>query len=829
MLLLLLLLAQAPDAPASELALLPDGGLPPLTEDGGLPHVADFDAGFSLLVAEEAGEDAGVDAEPGEEPLTAPPNVTPVAPPLSMPLRIAISQALVGRFATNTCERPAAESPFERLSARFAGATAGRGPPPLLFDAGDLLGTSAIGRLAVDADVTRLSEAVAALGLQARALGRRDLAGGREQLIGFTRALGARGVPTVLTNLWCEGDATALCDVVMTGDEAPLLIDTVAGRVAFIAAVSPAALRELAQGPGRGITLTPPADAIAEATRRARALGADRVVAIYDPATGAELDDTLALSRALDAESIPDVIFVSGVADRFSSALTASGNALLVATRPAEVVLAELRDVHAHTHTLALSTPVAPAPAIADYARDLNHALCERYDVRFSGGKLPKPLERADAAALVLDVLRAQARAEVALVNAASISPNAPWPLREALTPLDLMQVLPFDNTLRTTALKGAKLTSLLAAATARGYFIRGAVKGDAGWKINGRAVESDQQYRVVTSDFVVDKLGEEFGKPAPVFRSVAGGTVRDLVTAWLGAARAGEELANPVDPARRTRWALTYRLQLDLTSVSVSNPDTAIFTDTQLARGQALSLVGETEFRAIGDHPAYSIDHDARLRYGIARTIGTDGTNSGLQNNVDLLTARTLAYARTLFGPSRWYLPRPYADVYLESELTRPDTRPYHHLQLLPQGGVRFELVPTFSLYVGGGMTWEVFARAEQLTPPVPPAAGVLVGGWLLKPTRLVQLGERWVELESNLDVFARDLGGPAQVQARGRVRLFFPLFSVLSLTATYDLFLRYVRTGAVGAWKDQVGVSNDVYVGLSVALGQSFQSFAF
>jgi hypothetical protein len=181
------------------------------------------------------------------------------------------------------------------------------------------------------------------------------------------------------------------------------------------------------------------------------------------------------------------------------------------------------------------------------------------------------------------------------------------------------------------------------------------------------------------------------------------------------------------------------------------------------------------------------------------------------------------------LFGPPKWYLPRPYADLYLESELTRPDTRPYHHLQLLPQGGVRFELVPTFSLYVGGGMTWEVFARADQLTPPVPPAAGVLVGGWLLKPTRLVQLGERWVELESNLDVFARDLGGPAQVQARGRVRLFFPLFSILSLTATYDVFLRYVRTGGVGAWKDQVGVSNDVYVGLSVAIGQAFQSFVF
>ncbi len=810
--------------------MLPDGGLPPLSEDGGLPYIDDADAG---VVTTENGDGgvptaAQVDRELGEEPVTAPPEVKPVVPPLPKPLRIGISQALVGRFATSTCERPVSESPFERLSARFAGA-AGKGPPPLFFDAGDLLGTSAMGRLAVETDVGRLAEAVASLGLQARALGRRDLAGGRQKLIDFTRAIGERGVPTVLTNLWCEGDATALCDVVLTGSEPPLLIDTPAGRVAFISAISPAALRELAQGPGQGIILKPPAEALGEATRLARSLGAGRVVAVYDPATGAELDDIVSLAKALDAASSPDLIFVSGVADRFSSAVTAGGNTLLVAARPAEVVVAELRDVHAHTHTLSISSPTSAAPVVEDFARDLNHALCERYDVPFASGQLPQELDRNAAAALVLDILRDHARAEVALINAASISPNAPWPLRTALTPLDLMQMLPFDNTLRTTMLKGSKLTALLGAATARGYFLRGAVKDDGGWKINGRAVDSDQQYTLVTTDFVVDKLNDEFGKPAPPFKLVEGGTVRDLVTRWLGVTRSRNVVSTPVDPARRTRWVLTYRLQLDLTSVSVSNPDTTIFTDTQLARGQSLSLVGETEFRAIGDHPAYSIDHDARLRYGIVRTIGLDGTNSGIQNNVDVLTGRTLAYARTLFGPPKWYLPKPYADVYAESELTKPDTRTYQHLQLLPQAGLRFEFVPTFSVYVGGGMTWEVFARAQDLTPPVPPAAGVLVGGWLLKPTRLVQLGERWVELESNLDVFARDIGGPAQVQTRGRIRLFFPLFSILSLTATYDLFLRYVRTRDLDRWKDQVGISNDVYIGLQVALGQAFQSFSF
>lgn len=80
--------------------------------------------------------------------------------------------------------------------------------------------------------------------------------------------------------------------------------------------------------------------------------------------------------------------------------------------------------------------------------------------------------------------------------------------------------------------------------------------------------------------------------------------------------------------------------------------------------------------------------------------------------NNVDLLTSAPCGSPERCSDPPAWYLPQPYTDIFVESELTRPETRRYHHLQLLPTAGLRFELFPQFSLYAGGDATWEVFAE---------------------------------------------------------------------------------------------------------------------
>lgn len=792
--------------------------------DAGDPAETAAEAQAEAQQASEIGNDlltpdAGPITELGEEVPEAPEPSPSVEPPPRGPLTLAVIHSLAGRFALSTCSGELGDSSFERLSARLAGL-----PPGILrFDTGDLLGASAIGRFAVQQDPDALALAVKELGLHARAIGHRDFASSRSRLLAFTQALAKQGLRTTLTNLSCSGEALELCNSVVNSLEEPVMVDSPVGKVAFIAALSPQQLLSVARELSLGVKLEPPADSLSDATRRARALGAARVVAVYDPAIGDELADTLALVKALDPAATPDVLIVDAQLEPLRTASVGSRNLPLIATRPNEALVVELR-YDGTLHTENAEPQKAPA-AVTAYAEALNRSLCELYQEPFPRGLLGAPLGKDEAAALVLDVMREYARAEVAVLNGHAISSVAPWPLETPLTHLALFQALPFDNRMRVVTVTGAALAEFLGSADAKTAFIRGAKK-DGPWKVNGRTLEPLQAYRVVTTDFVAERFGGLFEDAEPLGTL----TVRDLLTDWLSVEKPGPLLSQPVDPAERARWWFTYRLQLDLTSVRVSNPNQSVFQDTQLLRGQSLSLVGETEARAIGDHPLYALEHQVRLRYGVVDTTALDGTTTGAVNNVDLLAARTLAFARKVFGSAAWYVPRPYADLFVESELTRPETRRYHHLQLLPTAGVRFELFPQFAVYVGAGLTWEVFAQREDLNPQVPPAAAVLVAGWQLRPLKIVKLGQRWMEAETNLDFWIRDLGGPAQSQARARARLVVPLFSVLSLTATYDLFFRSVRIhDPGGAWQVLYGVSHDAYLGLQVAFGRAYQSFTF
>lgn len=787
--------------------------------DAGI-DVAELDAGEVATADDLLTPDAGASTALGEEiPEPVAVQVVDVPAPARPNFSFAVVHLLAGRFALSSCDTTLGDSPFEKLSARLNALPR----DTLRLDSGDLLGSSAIGRLAVERDPDALALAVSELGLAARAIGHRDFASSRSRLLAFTHALAKRGLRTTLTNVSCTGTATALCDALVNGSEPPLLIDTARGKVAFIAALAPQQLLNISRDLSEGLKLEPPAEALSEATRRARALGATRVIAVYDPAIGDELADTLTLVRALDPKALPDALIVDAQLEPLRSALAGTGSLPIITSRPNEALIIELRS-DGTLQTSQAETATASA-GVKSYAESLNTSLCKLYKEPFRRGVLSQPLGRDEAAALVLDVMREHARAEVGVINGQAISPLAPWPLEPPLTRLALFQALPFDNRMRVATVTGAALAEFLDSADAKSAFIRGAKK-DGTWKVNGRALEPLQAYRIVSTDFVVDRFGGLFEGAEPMGEL----TVREMLSEWLSVDQPGPLLAQPIDPAERMRWWISYRLQLDLTAVGVSNPNQSIFQDTQLLRGQSLSLAGETEGRAIGDHPRYSLEQQLRLRYGVVDSTALDGTTSGPVNNVDLLTSRTLAFARKVFGAPVWYLPRPYADIFVESELTRPATRRYHHLQLLPTAGLRFELFPQFSLYAGGGATWEVFAQSTDLNPQVPPAAGVLVAGWQLRPMKLVKLGPKWLEAETNLDFWIRDLIGPAQSQARLRMRIVLPLFSVVSLTATYDLFLRSVRArDEAGEWQVSYGVSHDAYVGLQVSLGRSFQSFTF
>lgn len=733
-------------------------------------------------------------------------------------LRIAASGDLVGQLAPSTCDDEH-EAPLVRLSAQLGGAPA----DAVKIDAGDFIGTAVIARMAIERDPDGLAETIASLGYKGLALGHRDLAAPRPQLLTIARALAARGLDYTLSNLACDEDARALCDVIINADDPPALFDTAAGKVAFLAAVAPSAFEHAAKDRTRGMTLLDPAQAIAESTRRARENGADWVIAVYDPKFPGELEDAIGLALKIDPAASPDVLLVQGISDRVRSASSAIGNTTLVATRWDAVVAVEL--ARGDDPKLATTERAAPAPAATALATSLNRALCGEHSAPYPGGKLSAPLDRDAFAAFFLDVLREHSLSEVAVINRLAVSRRAPYPFTDSLTPLALMQALPFENELRRTIVRGDALKALLEGPSIVDLYVRGAEKRESGWYIAGRALDLRADYRVVTTDYVAE--GGALG--ALKFTALGHETTRAILGQFLMTPREGDCTRAPIDPAERTRWTLSYRLQLDVASVTVANPDPTIFTDTQLARGQALSIVGETEFRAFGDHPSFTFENQLRLRYGLLSTVTPAGVSSGFVDNVDLVAARSLFFYRRLFARRpAWYHPLPFADVYLESELTKPAARPYHHLMLQPTAGLRWELAQPFAIYVGGGFTWETMAKASDLVPPSSPIAFVLVAGWQLRPFKLVQLGERAVEVETNLDAFIRDLGANTQATLRGRVRLVIPVFSIFSLTTTYDLFLRVVQLpDAAGSIVRRVGYSGDIYLGVQVSYGQALQAF--
>jgi len=171
----------------------------------------------------------------------------------------------------------------------------------------------------------------------------------------------------------------------------------------------------------------------------------------------------------------------------------------------------------------------------------------------------------------------------------------------------------------------------------------------------------------------------------------------------------------------------------------------------------------------------------------------------------------------------SAWYVPSPYLEARLESELTRPEDDPatpdadegraFHHLELTATLGLRFPLLSTLEGKLGFGV------RDELLDPAADPTYGVDVG-YRLARTNLFDLLGSPVQLESELSVFFGDIGRSNTLKGTLSNRLYFALVGPIYLNVSHDLFLyRYSTHG--------YGLASDLTVGLSYNALATFQTF--
>ncbi len=787
----------SPDAEPSEAA----------PSDAGPPEPADS-------VAEDSEAEPPGEPPEGAESHAAEPVAAPPEPPLP-PVTIVASVGVEGDFADLTCDREPNEPAFSAVAARLASV-----PEALKLDAGDLFGTSAPARILLERMPEQVVSAIVSTGLRALALGREDIAAPRPAFLQFSAALRAAGVPYLLSNLVCQPGAAKthppLCDSVLDSSDPPLILEVGDERIAVVTVLSPDALATAAKDRTEGITLQKPAEALAAQTKRARAAGATSVVAIYEPDRNEPLKDTLELSVALGATG-PDLLLVNRISSALTAALPPGSRTRIVATRRNSVVRHVLGQVEPDEPPRA-----EPPPEVTALDRQGTTLLCRELSRGYPGGKLSTPLHRDAFTSLLLDLMRTRADADVAIINRGAIGNGGLFPIRKVVTPLQLYAALPFENRLMVTRMRGPALRSWATSANAALFASRGLTVVDGEVKVNGRPVSDALTYEVTTTDFVAEGGHGGLGEGLE-FEQVGAQTVRELLSEFLSIERSVDPRKVLPDPADSTRWVFRYSLDGAFTSTNVHNPQTR-FSDPQLARVPAVTLRIDTEGRADADDPSYTFENGVRLRYA---TVSTDAPDAptGFVENLDVITGRstlTLRYLRP--EKARWYHPLPFIETYVESEIDRPETREYHHLELRPIAGARLDLADRLALYLGVGGSWEVLARREQMVPPGAPAVPVAVAGWILRPRPIFTLADRVIEADSTLDLVYRDPFGNAGVQLRANVKFSVPIFRAVALTLGYDFFGRYAPAGPDA--EQTFGTSGDILLGLKVSFWEALQT---
>lgn len=696
----------------------------------------------------------------------------PDEPEVRTVARLVATSGVAGNLARPRCgeDTTVRETPFAHLTPRLV-AHSQQAKPPLILDTGGLLHPGGFARFAARSDPEGLADLVAGLGYRVLVFGPSDLRAPRTSQLAVYGALRDRGVSVVATNLYCDPEAQDLCDVLVDGRDGVPLFHIGQRRIGVVGVMPEETLDRVAADLAQGLNIAPMAEYLARAVVRARASGADLVVAVTH---AAEVGEAVTLASELPPDQRPDLLLSANGGEELLFARPRDFHPAIVAAPPEGAVVTRIREsLDLGTYDV-LTRPMIPsrwtAAVFEEWVAAMGMHYCEQWGRRLPGGGVDARVTGREMIDLAAGVMREVADAEIAVLNEGALDDR--WSAMEpdSITASDVFIAFPYDEPLVVGDVDAAWLEELRKSS---GLVTLGLAE-DA---VNGRPLESQGLYRVVTLRFLAEG-GDGALPPGPEWQSLGDTRLREAVLSYLEEPREIDPREGFTDPTDDFVWVFRWDLNASFSGVAVDNPEEggeALYSATQLTRDDTISLGVDTTVRADALSRVWRWDNELRVRTLRTRSVGT-----GFSSDPGVIALRsTVTYRGLQRDSSRFYIPEPFLETFVESEVSIPEERNFRHFELRPTLGLRFSLADELSLSLGASFRTELLDPDREVLPGS--QAELRLAPWVI-----VETGVRRLTLEGFLTFFAT---GSLQ-ELRGQVDSGFDILGPLALLFRFGLF---------------------------------------
>lgn len=683
--------------------------------------------------------------------------------------RIVATSQIEGALAVPVCDRGVHAEPTE-FGYQSANLVRFSGEGAFVFDTGGLLNPGGFARFASSRAPEQLASLVADLGYRALSFGSAELRAPRDTMTHLAASLRSRRVPVVATNLFCDESAQQFCNVLVDGNDGIPMFNSGARRIAFLSFLDEGAARRVQAVQMEGLTIGARAEWIPKAVRRARERGANLVIAVLHASNN---DEALELASSLPEHGRPDLLFVARAGRDLLFARPPTVTPAIVGAPPGGAVHVRVRwDDSTERYDFA-TTPVPPAEALSDeydqWLRDTSAFYCRAWGRRLPGGDIDHALTDDEFLDIAARMLRDATGAEVAIVNHGALDDHWRPMLSTSITASDVFMAFQYDEPFMVAEVDADWLEEIREKPN---LVVVGLGEDD----VNSRPIVDDGTYRVVTLRFLAE--GGDGSLPPAEFTAIEGTTLRDALIGYLSIERDEHPIEAAWDPTDGVEWLLRLALDGSFAGTAVGNPDAGgmpAYTSAQLARtgSVTLGLEARIEFDALTEDLAW--ENDGRASYFSTRPDAEE-----FAEGTDELSYRTsVVYRGFRVDEPEFYVPEPYFEGYVESELTIPGERDFRHLLIQPQLGLRFHLTGELRLSLGAAFQWEALDPHSSLEP----------GGIArieLDPWAILEDGDRKLTFGGSVEYFV----SAGTQQLRGELEIVYDLAGPLSFVLNLGAF---------------------------------------